>query len=99
MKTVLKIFLFIAAFIAIERFCHRQTDGFRNSKILSTLSFHPEWEISSLPPAELANMRRLLSRPFFYLGSGGQCYSFLNEDGVTVLKVFKHHHMRTNSFL
>jgi hypothetical protein len=89
-KTVLSIVLFFY----IERFCHKQTKGFRLTNILSDLQPRPEWSTPS-PDSKLSE---LFSQTYSFLGAGGQCYSFISEDGTTVLKFFKHHHMRVPSF-
>ncbi|MBS0630154.1 MAG: hypothetical protein JSS30_08055 [Verrucomicrobia bacterium] len=91
MKIAFKIFLFIALFIATERFCHKRTHGFRLHKIYSTLPYDPAMEVEcELDPTVLA-------QPYHFLDSGGECYAFLSEDGQYVLKFFKHHHMRLKS--
>jgi hypothetical protein len=94
-----KILFFFLCFILVERLCHRETEGFRPHKILSDLSFHPEWEIKPLSEGDFQEVKTILHQPFHFLKSGGQCYTFLSEDQRFVLKVFKHHHMRVNSFL
>jgi hypothetical protein len=91
---LLKLILFVAGFVLVERFCHSVTEGFRPHKILSTLSFNPDY---ATPPATDA-IRQLLAQPFYFLGSGGQCYAFESKDKKSILKVFKHHHMRPESF-
>ncbi|HSX03458.1 MAG TPA: hypothetical protein VLG76_01880 [Rhabdochlamydiaceae bacterium] len=94
-KFLIKILLFIVGFICIERFCHGITEGFRPHKILSDLSFNPEY--ATEPASD--EIKGNLSQPFYFLSSGGQCYAFISEDKQTVLKVFKHHHMRPESYL
>jgi hypothetical protein len=86
-----KILLFIICFVLLERFCHQQTEGFRPSKIFSEFSFDPRWEVAA-PPSE--QITALLKQPFTFLGSGGQCYAFVSQDGTAVLKFFKAHHIR-----
>lgn len=83
---ILKIFFALTLFILLERFCHKQTAGFSRSKIGST--FIAASNNSTYPPTFL------LDQPYFFLGSGGQCYAFLSADGYTVLKLFKNHHIR-----
>lgn len=41
----------------------------------------------------------ILSQSFTFLDSGGQCYAFVSQDGKTILKLFKHHHIRMWNFL
>ncbi|HSX11968.1 MAG TPA: hypothetical protein VLF61_00565 [Rhabdochlamydiaceae bacterium] len=92
---LLKLFLFVVGFICIERFCHNITEGFRPHKILSTLPFNPDY--ATEPATE--EVKKLLAQPFYFLSSGGQCYAFISQDQKTILKVFKHHHMRPESIL
>ena len=91
--------LFLLCFLAVERFCHWQTEGFRLHKVASTLTYRSDWEAAPLPAEEQAQIDKILSQPFHFLGSGGQCYALLSEDGETVMKLFKHHHMRPVSWL
>jgi hypothetical protein len=86
-------------FYAAARFCHKQTGGFTLWKIASDHSFHPEWDIDTLPQEQQAEVDRLLAQPYRFFSYGGQSYIFLSEDGTTVLKLFKHHHMRSFSWV
>jgi hypothetical protein len=94
---IYRCILFVICFMLIERFCHKQTEGFRPYKIRSDLSFNPEWEVPPLDREAFGEVKTALDQPFSFLKSGGQCYTFLSADGKYVLKVFKHHHMRLNS--
>lgn len=87
---LLKFFIFIVCFITIEKLCHKATDGFQLQKILSDFSFDQQWETDSCPQELLS----AFDQPFYFLGSGGQCYAFLSEDKNYVIKFFKQHHMR-----
>jgi hypothetical protein len=94
MKTLcFKLLCFCLAFYMVERFCHKQTEGFKIANILSNLPYAPEREVSPLSPAEQKQVEAILAQPFTFLGSGGQAYAFLSQDGKTVLKLFKFHHM------
>ena len=95
---LLKVIFFIACFICVERFCHSITEGFRPHKILSSLCYNPDFATPSPTSEELTSIKTLVSEPFYFLGSGGQCYAFESKNGV-IIKVFKHHHMRPDSFL
>lgn len=97
--TLAKFGLAICLFFAVERFCHMQTKGFQLTKIQSTLSFNPAWETPELQKEERTSLQKTLNQPYKFLGSGGQCYAFLSADGQHVIKFFKHHHMRPDSFL
>ena len=96
---LLKSMLFIAIFFGVERFCHKQTNGFQMHKIASVHDAESCDQIYSLSSEAQAELRATFSQPFYFLGSGGQCYAFLSEDGKTVLKFFKNHHIRLWKFL
>jgi hypothetical protein len=91
MRWVIKLALFAFLFFAAERFCRKQTDGFSLHHIQSDLPFEEEEELSAEEKTRLA---ALLSQRFHYFAKGAQCYVFLSEDGSTILKFFKHHHLR-----
>lgn len=91
---LIKIMLIALCAFGVERFCHQQTEGFRIRKIASDLPFRAEWAT----PSASNEIRTLLKQPYHFLGSGGQCYAFLSEDGSTVIKFFKHHHLRPLPF-
>lgn len=86
------LLIFCVAFRATERFCHKRTEGFAVSHVLSDVS-------SGFSSERDEKIDEILKQPFTYLGSGGQTYAFLSQDGKTVLKLFKHHHLRTYSAL
>ncbi|NGX59510.1 MAG: hypothetical protein KR126chlam3_00662 [Chlamydiae bacterium] len=91
-KKLLKLLLFGILFIGMEKLIRTQTDGFRLEKTISDFAPKEEWETSfPLPNAEIFN------QPFYFLGSGVQCYAFVSADGETVLKVFKHYHLWPSS--
>jgi hypothetical protein len=93
-----KLALFLLCFGAAERICYRLTDGFWVSKVTSSLKPDPRWDVEPLEPAAELAVEKILSQPFHYFGSGGECYVFLSQDGKTIMKVFKHYRMRTNLF-
>ncbi len=82
-----KIVLACLIFWCVERFCHHKTDGFQVTHVYSS-SFDEELSCAR------TDVEVLLSQPFSYLGSGGQTYAFVSADGKTVLKLFKHHHLK-----
>ena len=92
---MIRLILFAILFICAERFCHKQTHGFRLHKIHSNLPHNPQWE-TPLPTNEACE---ILAQPFHFLNSGGECYVFVSQDGDYVLKLFKHHHMRPRSWI
>jgi len=91
MKVAFKILLFIASFIAAERFTHKTTHGFRLTNIYSDIPRDPSLEVK----CEISP--HVLAQKYHFLDSGGECYAFLSEDGNYVLKFFKHQHMRLHS--
>ncbi len=90
--------LFFIGFIAVERFCHKQTQGFQLQKIQADLPHNSDWE--TLLPGDHTSQRlqTILSQPYSFLNSGGESYAFVSKDGKYVLKFFKLHHMRPKSF-
>jgi len=82
---IFNIFLSLCMLVAIERFCRWQTGGFRLSKA-TTSHIYP----FDCPAQALSDG---IVQPFYFLGSGVQFYAFVSEDGQTVMKLFKHHHM------
>ncbi len=51
--------------------------------------FNPEWEIRPLSHSEEEEIAKALSQPYHYLGSGGQCFSFVSSDDRYVIKFIK----------
>jgi hypothetical protein len=92
MKILFKILLTACCVFGLEKAIRTQTNGFRLEKTRCDSSFSPSWET---PPHPLAD--NVLDQPFFFLGSGVQCYAFLSQDGTTVLKLFKHFHFGPSS--
>lgn len=92
---ILKIALFICGFVFMALFCKKETDGFRVDKILSSLSFHPEWEIKE----KSEEIQKILAQPFRYLGKGAQAFVFASDDGKTVIKFFRYDHMGESPLL
>jgi len=72
------------------RFCHHQTKGFRIEKIRGNTSPNPN-QISVPISTE---HRNLLDQKFTYFGRGLQSFSFLGEDGETVLKIFNNRYQK-----
>lgn len=82
---IFKFFLGIFFLVAIERFCHFQTGGFRLNKAICCHEYPFHYETEKIPSC--------LHQSFHYLGKGVQFYAFLGEDQQTILKLFKHHHL------
>ncbi len=81
----------ICAGILAKQFCYKKTDGFAHYKILSSLAFNPDWEVSQEPHEELST---LLDQPFHYLAKGAQSYVFASADGKYVIKFFRLYHLK-----
>ncbi len=79
--------------IGVERFCFRQTAGFRESKILSSLPSDPRWALPILSVEKRKEIQALLDQPYSYIGHGGTCYCFESKDKKNILKFLKHQHM------
>jgi hypothetical protein len=94
----LKVALFLIVFCGVGRFCHLQTRGFQLHKILSTHHADPMPVLPSPSEEEKEELRAIFAQPFYFLGSGGQCYAFISQDQKTVLKFFKKHHIRLWEF-
>lgn len=93
-----KIFLYLVLFWGVERFCHKQTKGFQLHKIL-TMQDPDSADPCPLPAKEQKEIAELLEQPFYFFGRGGQCYAFIGQDGKTMIKFFKNHHVRFWKFL
>jgi hypothetical protein len=95
------IFLSFALFLfwGTSRLCHLQTEGFQIVKIISRLPAFSQWETPVPSSEEFNNLKTIFSQPFYYLGSGGQCYAFISQDGRLVLKLFKMHNIRQYPWL
>ena len=61
--------------------------------------FPPEWSTPTLSSQEATNLRTICSQPFYYLGSGGQCFAFVSKDQKYVIKLFKHKFRKPYSLL
>ncbi len=73
-----KLLLFVLAFYAIGKFCHKETDGFALAKVSTFFLNEDLPEIEDIP-----------ATTFRYLGKGGQSYIFVSEDDRYVLKLFR----------
>ena len=89
-----KIFLLPLLVVGVERFCHKQTRGFNLLKIASESPKAEISEIDTWPFERKQALEASLNQRFFFLDSGGQSYAFLSQDGKTIIKFFKQHHLR-----
>jgi hypothetical protein len=93
-KTFLNVLQLAALYIAFYyamKFCEGKTDGFTLLRISSSLPYNKRWETQMPSRNEQILIQQALSQTFTYLGSGGQCYAFVSDDGNYVIKFFKHH--------
>ncbi len=91
MKTLIRFALIcLCLYYVVSWWCIPRTDAFTIERIHSALTYHQEWDTPLPSGAEKKALQSLLQKPFYYLGSGGQCYAFASEDGQTVIKFFKH---------
>ncbi len=74
----------LLALWAVARFTHHQTDGLRLSKFVNNTPLK-QLDLEEKPSDETLS---LLEQKFTYFGRGLQSFSFLGEDGTTVLKLF-----------
>ncbi len=102
-KKILSLFSKIALSVVIVAgiycFCNWQTQGFRTYLILSNLPNDPRWEMPQLSLEEDRNLRSLLDQPFTFIGKGGWCFAFLGADQTTVLKFYRHDHLKPLSLV
>jgi hypothetical protein len=80
-------------------FCERQTDGFSIALIHSDLSYNPAWETAPISPETRAELEKVFSQKFHYLGCGGQSFAFVSENREYVIKFFKHRIRKPFTFL
>ena len=93
-RWLLNILLFFVGFVALERFCYKQTSGFMVSKIMTHLPPDPTWHVDPPTKNERKQLLKLLEKPFYFLGKGNESYAFVSEDQTTVIKFFKHQLIR-----
>jgi hypothetical protein len=86
---IIKLALILFCFIGVEQLCKLKTRGFCIEKIKSSLPYCPDWETRSDNLSSQREVDQILDQPFYFLGSGHECYSFISEDKLTVIKLFK----------
>jgi hypothetical protein len=94
MKTVKKVItatLLLTALIPMFTLypTPKKSQSFCQEAISAELPYHPEWDSRPLNAQEEQEVLKAISQPYRYLGSGGQCYSFVSEDDQYVIKFFK----------
>lgn len=88
------LILILCAIVPIARFCHYQTRGMILTKFLHNTA---PFEAKNVPMAK--ETKELLDQKFIYFARGLQSFSFLSEDGKTVLKIFNNRYQRRLYFL
>ena len=94
-----KILLSLLLFFAVAHFCHTQTDGFTIQKYLLILPVMKNGKTEPLNQEEKLNLEGILGQKFHYLSAGGSCYVFESDDGQSVIKFFKHHHLNPMAWM
>ena len=93
-KQFLVMIAAIFSIFAIERLCHKATDGFAIVNIYS-----PEKALKNRTIQHSDEVTSILNQKFYYLNCGSQSYVFVSEDQKYVLKFFKFQHMRIPPWL
>src|SRR6267154_2622896 len=93
-KNCLKIFVLLLAAVLLKKFCYSKTDGFALYKILSSLSYCSDWEVTPLTPQNNEEIATILNQPFYYFAKGAQSYVFVSKDGQVVIKFFRIYHLQ-----
>lgn len=73
----------VALAIVLAILARQKTHHFTIDRLVSTLHYHPEWELENPPEVE-----SILSQPFRFYASGGQSWVFISEDKKWVVKFF-----------
>lgn len=89
----------IAGLYGSIRLYYRVTDGFSIGNISSDFAYNSRWQTSSLKKEEQAELDKVFSQAFYYMGKGCQSYVFLSEDGTYIIKFFKYQRFRTQPWL
>ena len=85
-------------FKCAHSFCKKQTDSFSVLRIEGHLPLNPQWAIAPLEEDAIAEVRKITSQPFTYLGKGAQVFVFASKDDRYVLKLIRHHHISPPSW-
>lgn len=85
--------------IAAARFTHRQTQGFRLSKIRENTYPLNDLNISAAASDEESLAASILQNKFYYFARGLQSFVFISADQKYVLKLFNNQHQRAITWL
>ena len=91
-KKIFKYSTYALILFGIERWCFKQTAGFRDYKVLSTLPIDPSYQTDPLSEERKNELFSILDQPFYYAGHGGTAYCFTSQDRKYAIKLFKHQH-------
>lgn len=94
LKIILLLLALIAVFYFTTDFCAKKTDEFSITFIRSDLNYNPEWQIQPISLKAQAELEKIFSQKFYYLGCGGQSFAFVSENQEYVIKFFKHRYFR-----
>lgn len=99
-KSLLSVLFFPIVLLGVGLFFCCRSQGFNAERIASKLTHNEKWGIPPLNQEEKeCFVKNVFSQPFYYLGSGEQCYAFLSEDKQFVLKFFKMHQLLPKDWL
>lgn len=93
-KKIFLSFCVLLALFGLLRLYFYLTDDFRVSNINYELPYEKAWEFSALTEEEKADLQRIFSQKFYYLGKGAQVYAFASADGKWVIKFLKFKHLK-----
>jgi hypothetical protein len=85
----IKLCLALFGFLAVQKFCLKQTDSFTIASVLSSRPYDARWEARALTMEEQEETKRAIGQKYTYFGRGGQAYIFFSEDRNYVIKLFK----------
>jgi hypothetical protein len=94
MNSIRKLILFLLIAIAlfpalIPHPLPPRNKSFSLEAISAQIPFNPQWEGRVLSNNEEQEVAKALSQSYHYLGSGGQCFSFVSNDDKYVIKFIK----------
>lgn len=92
LKTIVILCVSISTVIAIARFCHRETQGFKLTKIQGNLCQDSFFIPQTQEDKKL--LTTLFHQTFTFLGRGLQSFVFVSEDGEYVLKIFNNRYQQ-----
>ncbi len=99
LKAIILLSALTAGCIGIEKIYYHATGDFRLSNIrYEETVFKPKSFAVKHSDEKLAEIKKILTQEFQFLGKGNQSYAFLGKDNKTVLKFFKFGHLKRSWF-